>query len=597
MANAKTWQQEQMEKAEDLLFSEERLPSFVKGLFMGAFDAARVLPFPQPTMEERKSADAFIHSLSTWADAHLNPDTIDRQSDIPGDVIRGLADLGVLSCTIPHEFGGQGISQYGYCRMVEEVARRCQSTALFINAHQSIGMKALLLFGTDEQKGRWLPPLARGDVLAAFALTEPNAGSDAAGVETRAVYDAERDVYRITGRKQWITNGGIAGILTVMAQTEVETPKGREDKITAFLVTPDMPGFEVEDVALEKVGMRGTKTAKLRFTDMEVPAANILGPKGGGLKVALTVLDFGRTTFGAGCTGNAKECLRLAVEHARTRHQFKRPLASFGMVKSMIAGMAARVYAMEASTYLTAGLLDRGEEDFMLETAIIKVFCSECQWQILYDTMQIYGGRSFFTDHPFERMMRDARLNTIGEGSNEVLRAFIGVVGVRDLGVRLKDMHDSVLTNPIHALGKMLHLGKDYSKSVRAPLVPVRSAAIAEEAGELGARVRRFGLAIPRLLAKYREGLVEEQLRINRIATAAIALYTVTAVIGRLDSELHSANGGGEMAKGNLSAGKLYCRMAFAEFDAALDSLFKNDDESIYAVSDEVTGVTWPAES
>lgn len=575
-------QEKQMQMAEELLFSGERLPSFAKALFHGIFDASRVMPFPQPDEAEQSRIESFVQKLNTWADEALDPVAIDREASIPEHVIEGLGALGILGSTIPEDFGGLALSQFGYCRTVEEIARRCSSTALFVNAHQSIGMKALLLFGTKEQKERWLPPLARGEVLAAFALTEPNAGSDAAGIETRAVYDADRDVYVLNGKKQWITNGGIAGILTVMAQTEVDTPRGPEDRVTAFLVTPDIPGFRVTDVALEKVGMRGTKTAKLEFTDMAVPGANILGPKGGGLKVALTVLDFGRTTFGAGCTGNSKVMLEDAIAHANSRYQFERPLASFGLVKEKLGMMAALTYAMDAATYLTAGLLDRGEDDFMLETAILKVFASECQWKICYDTMQIFGGRSFFTDHPYERMMRDARLNTIGEGSNEVLRAFIGVVGLRDPAMQLKAIADA-MARPWSAVRPAMRFGTTLiRRALQRPAVPVAYPKLHREGAQLARYVRRFGFAVLRLIVRYKEGIVERQLDCDRLATIAIALYTSAAVISRLDA----TTSGSESYERDLAAGKLYCTHAFAEIDRALKGLASNYDDEIEAVAD-----------
>ena len=223
--------------------------------------------------------------MKQFADEKIDPVWIDRHSEIPEEVVRGLGKMGILSLTIPKQYGGLGLSQYAYCKAMELIAGRCGATALFVNAHQSVGLKALLLFGTQEQRDRWLPPLGSGEALAAFALTEPNAGSDAGGIETVAVYDPEKDVYRISGDKQWITNGGIAQILTVMAKTPVDTPRGKENKVTAFLVTPDMPGFRVKTIALDKVGMRGSKTANLAFDQVEVPAENILGPIGSGLRV------------------------------------------------------------------------------------------------------------------------------------------------------------------------------------------------------------------------------------------------------------------------------------------------------------------------
>ena len=316
------------------------------------------------------------------------------------------------------------------------IGGRCSSTAIFVNAHHSIGIRALLLFGTSEQKTRWLPALVSGKTLAAFALTEKEAGSDASNVQTTATPSADGRTYRLNGTKRYITNGGIAGVLTVMARTP--DPKGGESKVSAFLVTPDMPGFEVVNPRMEKVGIRGTATAQLAFHDMPVPAENVLGPVGKGLKVALTVLDFGRTTFGASCTGMSKTYLAAAGAMPRRRRQFGRPLADLELIKKKLAFLAATSYAMEATTYEVAALIDRGAEDYMLETAILKVFSTEALWQGSYETLQVYGGQGYFTDEPYERMMRDARINTIGEGANEVLKAFIALVGVRDTAEEFK---------------------------------------------------------------------------------------------------------------------------------------------------------------
>ncbi len=574
--------EEQIKLAEELLFSGERLPSFAKGLYAGLFDAGRVFPFPQPSEAETRESEAFIQRLNAFMDAHLDPDAIDRNADIPRNLIRGFADTGLLSCTIDQRYGGLGFSQIQYCRAVEQVARRCGSTALFINAHQSIGMKALLLYGTEEQKDTWLPRLACGEALAAFALTEMHAGSDAANVQTRAVFHPEKNAWVINGTKQWITNGSIADVLTVMARTEI---KG-EDKITAFLVTPDMPGFKVTAPALEKVGMRGTRTAKLAFKDMEVPAANVLGELGRGLHIALHALDFGRTTFGATCSGTVKYCVERAIDHVQKRFQFKQSIAHFDLVKEKIARMAAYAYAMDAMTQLTAGLVDRGEEDYMLETAMLKVFASEKQWDILYDTMQLFGGRSFFTDEPFERMMRDARLNSIGEGSNDVLRAFIGLVGMRDIGMQFKDVADT-LGKPRMLIGKIFGIGKDSARKLLVtPSVPVRKPELREEARQLGERVRRFGLAVQRLIVHYRETILDAQLELNRIADAAMALYGMTAVLGRLDSE--SARD--EHAATNLATGKLYCTLALDTIDRALGGIVRNHDDAVRNVARRLTG-------
>lgn len=585
--------EQQRKLVEELLFAEKKKPSFAKQLYFGIFDAKEVFPYPKVSPDEQRRTDAFVVKVEELAKKEIDPDWIDRHAEIPEKVIHALGDLGILGITIPREYSGLGMSQYAYCRAVEVISKRCGATALFINAHQSIGLKALLLFGTDEQRKRWLVPLAKGEVLAAFALTEPNAGSDASGIETRAVYDPAKNAYIINGKKQWITNGGVAKVLTVMAQMSVDTPKGKQDRITAFLVTPDMPGFTVTAPALEKVGMRGSKTANLEFKDMEVPAANILGPLGGGLKVCLTVLDYGRTTFGATCSGAAKFLLQKAIEHSKSRYQFKRPLGSFGLVKEKIARISALVYAMDAATYMTAGLVDADVEDFMLEAAILKVFASDSLWSILYDTMQIYGGRSFFTDAPFERMMRDARLNMIGEGSNEVMRAFIGVVGMRDVGVSLQGILEAI-KSPLKDMSIIKQFSKNLITRLYTPEVPVQSSLLREEAAMLGKAVRRFGFSIIRLLGKYREAILEQQMALDRIATSAIALYTTTAVLSKLDASLKESGSDHSALENDILSAKLYCRMAMDTLNNSLDTLFDNQDSFIEKTSDHITGIKYP---
>src|SRR5262249_49085436 len=250
--------------------------------------------------------------------------------------------------------------------------------------------------------------------------------------------------YILNGEKRYITNTAIAQVLTVMARTPVPGKPGK-DAITAFLVTPDMPGFDLLDGRMGKVGIRGTATGKFALRNVKVPKENILGPLGKGLKVALTVLDFGRTTFGACCTGAAKTCLDLAVKHANTRKQFNKTLGNFHLVQKKIAVIAANAYAMEAMTSVTAALIDRGLEDYMLETAMLKVFTTELLWECVNEAFQIHGGAAYMTDCPLERMLRDARINQIGEGSNEVLKSFIALVGMHGPGMEVKEIYDTML--------------------------------------------------------------------------------------------------------------------------------------------------------
>jgi hypothetical protein len=307
---------------------------------------------------------------------------------------------------------------------------------------------------------------------------------------------------------------------------------------------------------------------------MPVPASNILGPIGKGLKVALTVLDFGRTTFGASCTGLAKVCLAAAVRHAANRRQFGRPLAELELIKKKLAYLAATAYAMEATTYQTAALIDRGAEDYMLETAILKVFTTEALWQGVYETLQVFGGQGYFSNEPYERMMRDARINTIGEGANEVLKAFIAFVGMRDIGVGLKATLEG-LKKPSSFLSTFWGFSRDHlGRMVHGPSVPVVSPMLRPMADALARRIGRFGRAVERLLIVHRESFADRQYHQERIADAAIALFTSACSLARWDHALV----GGSITPAESSAAEFYLRMANHRFDAALKALHHNDD-------------------
>jgi len=562
---------EQVQQAEELLFSGPARAGFAKALFRGEFRGDAIFPYPELGESERPSVEEAVAAVRAFAQDHIDAAAIDRDADIPRPVIQGLADLGVLGMAAPKEWGGRAFSQMGYCRIMEVIGGHCASTAVFVNAHHSIGIRALVLFGTPEQKARWLPPLARGEKLAAFALTEEQAGSDASNVQTRATVSADGQTYTLNGSKRYITNGAIADVLTVMART---TGPGGDSKVTAFLVTPDLPGFEVVEGRMPKCGIRGTATARLAFHDMPVPAANVLGPLGKGLKIALTVLDFGRTTFGASCTGLAKVCLAAATRHAASRHQFGRPLADLELIKKKLAYLAATAYAMEATTYQTAALIDRGAEDYMLETAVLKVFSTEALWHGVYETLQVFGGQGYFNNEPYERMMRDARINTIGEGANEVLKAFIALVGMRDIGEGLKSTLDG-LKSPGSFLSTFWTFSREHlGRMVRTPLIPVATPALRPIADALGRRVARFGRTVERVLIVHRESILDRQYVQERIADAAIALVTSACTLSRWDHALVHQRA----TPAERSAAELYLRMANRRFDDALRTLNHNDD-------------------
>ena len=571
-ATASRQHEKEIGDAEELLFTGPERLGIAKGLFLGRFVADWVMPYPTMPAEQRAQLDAVLPELRLFLDEKLDPAAIDRSADIPREVIDGLGRLGVLGMTAPVEFGGCGFSQMANGRVLEEIGARCASTSVFVNAHHSIGIRGLLLFGTPEQKRRWLPPLVSGEQLAAFALTEPEAGSDAANVQTRADPSADGSHYILNGEKRYITNAAIAQVLTVMARM----PEG----VTAFLVTPDMPGFTMVESRMEKLGIRGTATGRLAFRDMSVPRENVLGAPGKGLKVALSVLDFGRTTFGACCTGAAKTCLRLATHHARTRRQFGHSLGDFELVRGKIARMAASAYAMEAMTTVTASLIDRGLEDYMIETAMLKVFTTEALWQIVNDAFQIHGGSAYFTDLPLERMLRDARINQIGEGANEVLTSFIALVGMRGPGMQLKEIWDA-LHHPLGHIRKAWLVGWDRAgAALHAPEVPVRSEQLRPHAQRLSRLIWRFNRAVDRTLIEHREGILDRQYLQARIANAAMELFASACVLSRWDADLRT----GIMHHDRAAA--LFVRESSRRTRRFLAELRDNDDEVVTAAAD-----------
>jgi acyl-CoA dehydrogenase family protein 9 len=573
---------EQKKQVEELLADSDKL-GFAKALFFGRFRGDLLFPYPALSPDDRTRADEAAAKVKAFADAHIDHVRIDREARIPDEVVRGLGDLGVLGMTAPAEYGGLGFGQRQYLKTMEVLGGHCCSTAVFVNAHHSIGVRALLLFGTPEQKAKWLPDLMTGRKLAAFALTEPEAGSDAANVRTTADPTPDGTAFVLNGTKHYITNGGIADVLTVMART----PDGKGgSKVTAFLVTPDLPGFEVIEARAEKCGIRGTATGKMRFTNMVVPKANVFGQMGRGLQAALTVLNYGRVTFGATCTGHAKACLKALRDHATTRVQFGQPLAEFQLVQKKAAFAAAHVYAMEAATTQCAAFIDRGADDYMLETAILKVFATEHLWTVVNDTIQVWGGKAYFCDQVLERWMRDARINTIGEGGERrpqgvhrggrlpgTGRVPEGVAG-RPGGRPVEPRQAGRRPRGRGQAGRPV--GRPTRRPSRRPAPSWRA-----RRGRWPGRVKRFGTTLPRVFLRLADEatFVQAQLVHERIADIAIDLYVAACVLSRLDAE-----GAAD------PAGRYFLALAFRRVEERFAALDSNDDAACLAAATAALG-------
>ncbi len=433
--------QENAEKAKSLEVAEEareeawKYPSFVGDLFVGKINWELVFPFPEQDEADKKIGDEFLARLEKFLKEKVDADAIDRNGLIPDSVMKGLAELGCFGLKIPKEYGGLGFSQINYNRAVAMVASHCGSTAVLLSAHQSIGVpQPLKLFGTVEQKKKYLPLFAKG-AISAFALTEPDVGSDPAKMSTTAVPVEGGNYYLISGEKLWCTNGTNADVIVVMAKTPSKIVNGKEKtQITAFIVEKTMPGFEVAHRCMF-MGLKGIQNGLLKFKNVKVPKENILWGLGQGLKLALITLNTGRLTVPAACAAMAKKSLVIARDWSKKRVQWGAPIGHHEAITSKISLMTATTFAMDSVTWLCSAMVDHGKVDVRLEAAMAKLFCTEAAWRIADDTVQIRGGRGYETADslrgrgeepiPVERFMRDARINLIIEGTSEIMHLFI----------------------------------------------------------------------------------------------------------------------------------------------------------------------------
>ena len=353
-------------------------------------------------------------------------DDLERKGEFPHEIIRKAAGLGLLGVPYPEEVGGTGLDSLAYAITIEELSRASGSVGIIVSAHTSLGCNPLYLAGTPEQKDRYLRPMASGEVLGAYGLTEPGAGSDSRGTRTRAHRDG--DAWVLNGSKRFITNAGVAGTYIVTAVTDREAESG---KISAFIVEADTPGFSIGRME-EKMGLHASNTGELIFEDCRLPAANLLGEEGEGDKLFLKTLDGGRIGIGAMALGLAQAAYEAASAYAMERRQFDRPIASFQGVAFKIADMATGIDAARLLVYRAAWLKDCGKP-YTTEAAMAKLFASEVARQVTNDAIQVHGGYGYVTEYHVERYLRDAKLTEIGEGTSEIQRLVIArnILGIR----------------------------------------------------------------------------------------------------------------------------------------------------------------------
>ena len=454
-------EKDSLDVAEGARETEWTQPSFVAQLFMGKFRTDLISPYPEQSPEDKSIGDEFMGRLEVFLKDNLDPDEVDKTGDLPKKVIDGLAKLGCWGMKIPKEYGGLGLSQVNYNRAVALVASYCGSTAVWLSAHQSIGVpQPLKLFGTDAQKKKYFPMFAKG-AISAFALTEAGVGSDPAQMTTTAEPSSDGKTWTINGSKLWCTNGLVADVMAVMARTPPKMVNGKEKKqITAFIVEKGTKGIEYAS-RCDFMGIRAIQNGVINFKNVVVPSENILWGEGLGLKLALITLNTGRLTLPAASSGMSKQALQIARNWGKERVQWGQPVGKHEPGAVKIANMAASTFAQESMTYYTSALVDKGGADIRLEAAMAKLFCSEASWKIVDDLMQLRGGRGYETaqslrtrgekGYAVERMMRDSRINRIIEGTSEIQHLFIAREAL--------DKHMSLagdLLNPKAPMGKKM---------------------------------------------------------------------------------------------------------------------------------------------
>uniref|UniRef100_UPI0037E7A584 complex I assembly factor ACAD9, mitochondrial n=1 Tax=Semicossyphus pulcher TaxID=241346 RepID=UPI0037E7A584 len=567
--------------------------AYAKDLFLGQVNKAEVFPYPEIGNEEVDEINQLVAPVEKFFNEEVDSAKIDREAQIPPETLNGLKELGLFGIMVPEEYGGLGLSNTVYARLAEIISLD-GSIAVTLAAHQAIGLKGILIAGNEAQKQKYLPKLASGEHIAAFCLTEPGSGSDAASIQTRATLSEDGTHYLLNGSKFWISNGNMADVMTVFARMEVDVDGVKKDKITAFIVERAFGGVthgQLED----KLGIRGSNTCEVNFDDVPVPVENVIGEVGGGFKVAMNILNSGRFSMGSSSAGMIKKLIEMTSEYAMTRKQFNKSLGEFGMIQEKFAMMALNAFVMESMAYLTAGMMDRpGLPDCSLEAAMVKVFSSEGGWICVSEALQILGGLGYTKNYPYERYVRDCRILPIFEGTNEILRMYVALTGMQYAGKvltgKIKEMKKGNIGMALGMLGKKMRTS--FGGSVDLGLTGkdgVVHPSLAESAQKLEQNVSLFGSSVESLLYRYGKTIVDEQLILKRVADVLINLYAMTAVLSRASRSISIGlrNHDHEVLLANT-----FCSEAFFKNNYWMTQLQKhspeNNDANIKKIAREV---------
>lgn len=550
-------------------------PSFVKPLFLGELHEGLVTPYPRMAADEHARVDALTGQLHDWAAEHYDPRAVEEARWIDDHVLHALGDMGLLGLYVDPRHGGLGLSQTAYCRMFEAISEVDPTLGIVLGVHQSIGYKGIHLFGSEEQKDRFLPDLARGRRLAAFALTEPNAGSDAYHLESTAELQADGS-YILNGDKRYIGNGSRADVLTTFART----PAGAH---VALLVERGMDGFDVGE-RYDTMGLRANDLRRLSFRDVRVPRANVLGSEGEGFTIAMEILNNGRMSLGTASVAAARSLTDLAITHVTGREQFGRPLAEFELVQDKIGWMVAYTYGLEAMAYLTTGMVDRGLEDFSLESAIVKVAGTDFIWEAANRAFQLAGGRAYMRTEPYEKVLRDIRIFPIFEGANDVLRSYIALNGIEPVAAQLSGLSHLDLRDPINAVGVVAdYVGGMVRRRVQPPKLTLTHERFAAQAREVGEQVEQLRSVTERLLRHHGEAIKLRGAQHKRLTSAVTDIFAQVATLARVSDVLDHPEQG--MVGDEPFIAETFCVRAAERVRRQFEQIERNDDDRAFQIA------------
>jgi alkylation response protein AidB-like acyl-CoA dehydrogenase len=562
--------------------SDDDAPSFVRGLFTGPIYDTLLFPFPAALDErdpdETRTVRRLLAALDRMSRGLIDPARFDEEERIPEEVIQALAAEGFLGISIPREYGGLGLSPAAYAHVFGAVSSLDPSIGVLVAVHCGLSAKAIVLYGTHEQKERYLPMLARGETLGAYALTEPETGSDAQHIVTRARLSEDGTEWILDGRKHWIGNGQRAGVITTFAQTEVVKHGETVLRPTAFIIRPDMPGFRVVGT-VRKMGIRGSTQAELAYESLRVPADHVLGTVGKGFTIAVNALNAGRMSLASGCTAGSKRILAQMREFTEARVQFGHPIADFEITQRKIARTATDIYASDAMLGELARLAESPEGEYALEAACCKVFASDMLWRAADEMVQLAGGRGFVKPWPYERMLRDTRINRIFEGTNEILRLFIALNGIKEPADRMKEL-GVALRQPLKNLGLLSEYAASRLRS-RLGATPTLDVALharlRTHAQFFEKHVAELKDHSERLIFAYRKDIVERQQELERLADMAIELFATACVLARTQQLLEQRGEAG--CERELALCDLFVVEAGRRFRASRITLQSPQDE------------------